>query len=535
MGKRNKKAIVITAILMLIGVLLVLAGFFSNWFLGLFAKSFDYENIKPEDIGKSFDTDLYIYYVNLDLEDKPAQFVGDLNDDGVFILVDLSNLSEADKELYYSSFGRHVTINGTLKALNESEFKEVEESVYSFYGDVYDLMEEPPFTKEEYQQLMMDVYLPYCIEIKSIGSFNWTPFIPAGIILFVFALILEICFVFKLKKRIVLPVVYGILILVPTILFFNHIRTMLSVKKTADGIYTMENYECTDTEDLLSSGAGSVNELIDWILDKNFYGANYEFDEDNFSIGCAAFAGVTPEGDHLFGRNFDYPETDIVLVHSKPKGAYESIGFADLGILGVGQTYSIDPDSVEGRLFMVITPYLVVDGMNEMGVGTGILELQIDETHQDSGKSDLLIFCAVRGILDNCASVDEALEFLSSYDIQSDLDASYHLFITDKTGKYVVVEWLGNEMVVTEYPCATNSVIAPGEYYDMGEPDERIGIIEVNLGTDRIVTEQEAMDILDKVHDRTLTEWSCVYNLDDFTVSVCVDIDYSKTYTFSYG
>ena len=101
MGKRNKKAIVITAILMLIGVLLVLAGFFGNWFLGLFAKSFDYENIKPEDIGKSFDTDLYIYYVNLDLEDKPAQFVGDLNDDGVFILVDLSNLSEADKELYY--------------------------------------------------------------------------------------------------------------------------------------------------------------------------------------------------------------------------------------------------------------------------------------------------------------------------------------------------------------------------------------------------------------------------------------------------
>ena len=152
---------------MLIGVLLVLAGFFGNWFLGLFAKSFDYENIKPKDIGKSFDTDLYIYYVNLDLEDKPAQFVGDLNDDGVFILVDLSNLSEADKELYYSSFGRHVTINGTLKALNESEFKEVEESVYSFYGDVYDLMEEPPFTKEEYQQLMMDVYLPYFVCIRA--------------------------------------------------------------------------------------------------------------------------------------------------------------------------------------------------------------------------------------------------------------------------------------------------------------------------------------------------------------------------------
>ena len=39
--KRNKKAIVITAIVMFIGVLLVLLGFFGNWFFGLFKKGFD--------------------------------------------------------------------------------------------------------------------------------------------------------------------------------------------------------------------------------------------------------------------------------------------------------------------------------------------------------------------------------------------------------------------------------------------------------------------------------------------------------------
>ena len=140
---------------------------------------------------------------------------------------------------------------------------------------------------------------------------------------------------------------------------------------------------------------------------------------------------------------------------------------------------------------------------------------------------------AIRGILDTCTSVDEALSLLESYDIHSDL-GNYHLFITDRSGRYVVVEWLDNEMVVTEYPYCTNSVIAPGMYYDMGDPDDRITTIDENLGPSLIATEQEAMDILDKVHNKQgLTEWSCVYNLDDFTVSICLDADFGTTYTFS--
>ena len=40
------------------------------------------------------------------------------------------------------------------------------------------------------------------------------------------------------------------------------------------------------------------------------------------------------------------------------------------------------------------------------------------------------------------------------------------------------------------------------------------------------------MDILDETSSR-MTEWSCVYNLDDFTVSICLDTDYETVYTFS--
>ena len=531
MKTRNKKAIIITAIVMFIGLLLILAGFFGNWFFGLFSKSIDTTNIKPEDIGSSIETDIMVYYENIDMGDKAAQFVGNFNTgEGAFMLIDLSSLSEADRELYFSNYGQHITIQGNIKGVTDEEMQEVFEKMYELYDPIFEEMNKD-MTLEEFHRYLTEPFIPYCIEITSIGTFNWTPFIPAGIILFLSALVLEICFIFKLKKRIVLPIVYGLMVIIPVIMFFNHIRTMMSVKKVSDGFYTMENYECTDTQGMLASDAHTVSDLLDWILDKHFYGLNVDINEDNFAFGCAAFAANTPEGDHLFGRNFDYMETDAVLVHSHPKGAYESIGVADLAVLGVGKAFAVDPDSPLGKLYMVITPYIIVDGMNEKGVGAGILELEIDETHQDNGNPDLLIFCAIRGILDNCASVDEALTFLASYDIQTDLNATYHLFITDSTGRYVVVEWLENEMVVTEKCCATNSVVAPGKHFDEGSPDDRLPTIDTCLGTNRIASEAEAMEILEKVKNKRMTEWSCVYNLNKFSVNICIDTDYSKVYT----
>lgn len=532
MRKRNKKAIIITAIVMLIGILLVLTGLFGGRVMAHFTNSFDYKNIKPEDLGKTVEVDTLVYYEQLDLQDKTTQVVGDFDGEFAFIVLDLSDLSEEDKDIYYSRYCEYLTIRGKLRAMDDAEFQEVTESVYRFFDPYFDEAE-ATITLEEYHQILIERYLPYCIEVSSVGSINWKPFIPAGAVIILIALIFEICFVFKLKKRIVLPVVFSILIVIPGILLFNHLRTILSIKKVADGFYTLENYECTDTQGMLASDSGNIEELLTWILDNHLFGLQYDMDEEKLKFGCAAFAAISPDNEHIFGRNFDYPETDIVMVHSHPEGAYESIGVADLGVLGVGQTESIKSDSAMGRLYMIITPYIVVDGINEKGLGVSILELNMDETHQDTGKPDLLIFCAIRGILDNCASVDEAVEFLRSYDIQSGLDATYHLFITDTSGRYVVVEWLGNEMFVVEQPCCTNSVLTPGEYYDMGDPDERLGVMQEALGSDRIATEEEAMAILDKVHNKKLTEWSCVYNLDRFTVDICTDSDYEQVYSLS--
>lgn len=535
---RNKQGIIISAAAMILGILLILAGIFGGSVMGFFYKGFDPKNITPDIVGKNIRTDILVDFDNLDLENKALQNFGD-REEVFMIALDLSALSESDRHLYYAKITQHITIEGTLRPMDDAKYNEVAESMFRHYDYIYyNKVEDGSWAgrtiEEFHDRLIHEIFplLPYCFEVRSIGAFNWTSFIPVGVIIFVLSMIVEICFVFKLKKRIVLPVVYGLLVIVPAVLFFDQIRTMLTVKKAGDGLYTMENIECTDTDGLLGSGAATTEELMDWIFNNHLYGIRPRFEIESY--GCSAFTAVTPEGEHLFGRNFDYPETDTLLVHSHPEGCYESIGAADLGVLGVGQVHPISPDSPLGRLLMGITPYLIVDGMNEKGVGAGILELAIGETHQDNGKPDLLAFCAVRAILDKCASVDEALELLDSYDIHSDMSATYHLFVTDKSGKYVVVEWLDGKMVVTEQPCCTNSVVAPGEYFDKGTRDNRISIIKEELGQDLVVTKETAMEILDKVQSKDgITEWSCVYNLDDFTVDICLDADYGKVYSFS--
>ena len=547
--KRNKKAIVITALLMFAGVLLIAAGLFGGRITGLFKKNFDHRTLKPEDDGTAVSTDMLVYFEILDLKDKVMQLSGSMNDeDSKFIVLDLSALSETDKQLYFSSAAQSITIQGKIRYLDEKALNEIVESNYRYFEEAmneYIARKEQEANKkytdaeraeivEWYHQKVMEPVIPYCIEVTSIRAFNWMPFVPAGILVLFISFVLEICFVFKLKKRIVLPVVFALMIIIPGIMLFNQIKTMLTIKKAGEGLYTMKNLECTDTQGMLDSGADSINSSINWILNRHLYGAPNIF-ADKFNFGCSAFAAQTPEGKHIFGRNFDFPETDILLVHSHPEGAYESIGIADLGVLGVGKTYPINPDSPVGRAAMMITPYFVVDGMNEKGLAAGILQLNVDETHQDNGKPDLLIFCAIRAILDKCANVDEDLALLDKYDIQSDFRADFHLFITDKSGRYVVVEWLDGKMVTTESVCCTNSIVAPGKHYNEGNPDSRMETIEKQLGPTRVITDQKAMDILAMVKSNSMfdTEWSCVYNLDDFTVNICLDGDYGKVYTFS--
>ena len=323
------------------------------------------------------------------------------------------------------------------------------------------------------------------------------------------------------------------------VVYRNRISTFASLKELEPGVYAMNCKEDYKLQVMLDAGISSEGELYSFISDEMFWGMPVSI--SGMSFGCSSFAVTAPDGHHLMGRNYDYPETDLLMIYSDPADGYASIGMADIGLMGLGtDAGETDPLSAGSRFMSVAFPYLTVDGINEAGVGISILQLENEEMHQETGKPDILMNVAIRAILDTCGSTDEALTLLDSYDMHSMIDRSFHLFITDRSGRSVIVEWIDNEMVVTEDCKVTNHIVCSD--YTEDEPDtdsmNRYKILTDNLsacgGTADAAT---AMIFLSNAAlrsddpGRMQTEWSCVYDLDDFKVTICTDTVYDHSFT----
>lgn len=309
---------------------------------------------------------------------------------------------------------------------------------------------------------------------------------------------------------------------------------MASVKKVADGLYYMDCHYDYNIDKFLDSDISTIDEMIEYIEDELFFGTRLKINVSD--LGCSAFTAADENGSRLFGRNFDYDDTDALVIYNEPKNGYASYAVCDLRFFGIGTESGLDGDSLSAKAVMLAAPYICMDGINEKGVGAGILMLYTDEVHQDNGKPDLLISAAIRGILDKCSSVDEAIELLSGYDIHSPLNASYHLFITDKTGRTVIVEWSGNETHIVEDTACTNDVLSrDNAFYDPDWSCERYNTLKETLSdNNNVLSKEAAMKLLAAVKDGSErgTVWSCVYDLNNFSLDICVKMDYENVYGF---
>jgi penicillin V acylase-like amidase (Ntn superfamily) len=291
-------------------------------------------------------------------------------------------------------------------------------------------------------------------------------------------------------------------------------------------------------DQFLNANLSTIDDFICWVEDEQFFGARMEFNKENFA--CSAFTAACSNGDRLFGRNFDYSETDTLVFYTAPSNGYASYAVTDMRFFDIGKGCQYAPESLLAKAILTAAPYASMDGINEKGVGVGVLDLPTEELHQDSGKPDLLIFAAIRGILDNCASIDEAIALLSKYDMHSYLLSTPHLFITDRSGRSVVVEWSGNETLIVEDNAVTNSVLSPEHpAYDPDWQCDRYDSIKQELSAHQNVFSSEAaMQVLYKASagsNSRGTQWSCIYDLDAFTLDICLDRDYDHTFCFADG
>ena len=357
----------------------------------------------------------------------------------------------------------------------------------------------------------------------------------------------------------------------------------LQINQLEEGLSTVrcdENYGFDDF--LKRGGASSDAEVIDFLTSQLQMGdAGLEFGTNGF--GCSTIAVKSPEGEALFGRNFDWEKSDAMVVISNPNippnvgegENYASISTVNMDFIqtemsGSGLARLFPPNAGEGdfplsdNIRTMLALYAPLDGMNENGFAVSVNMIQDSAIiNQDTDKPDITTTTAIRLLLNKAADVDEALVLLRQYDMHSSMGMMVHFALADKSGRSVVVEYINsespphvrsaesNEMVVTETPAVTNFYLSPGEKEGIGSTQShtRYEILMNQLTEQKTMGTEEVRDALDSVSKDNFgaavspphtgsadnfesTEWSIVFNLDRGEARYYHREDYENSYTF---
>ena len=368
------------------------------------------------------------------------------------------------------------------------------------------------------------------------------------------------------------------------IVWRNEIATVANFRKIADrndahqdgAVYRMDVSGDFYFDDFLAQGgASSDSELIDFITNSITRGL-IDMTIQESEIACSAFTAVTPAGDRIFARNYDFSKTNTALVFTDPgNGRYKSFSTVDLQFLGMDADR--DVEGLMNKITCLAAPYAPLDGVNEKGLSCGIfMSYQGTETvatDQQTEKPDITSTTMMRALLDYCATVDEAIAFVERYDMHDSAQTSFHYMVADATGASAILEWtngtdltdndgsartlrvirndddahIGEREGAADYQWITNFILQPGYYED---DDAKPGFDRYNeiasrlSATDGVVAdEQAAMDILAAVGRRNwnnddsngITVHSVVYNLTKKTVLWVANEHYGEAaYTFEF-
>lgn len=254
-------------------------------------------------------------------------------------------------------------------------------------------------------------------------------------------------------------------------------------------------------------------------------------------FGCSTLVVKSEEGGAIFGRNFDWNACNAMVVTSRPSRGYVSISTVNLNFLqqAAGQL------SGEKQVFAAL--YAPLDGMNEKGLAVSVNMIQdAASIDQNTGKDDITTTTAVRLMLNKAATVEEALDLLEQYDLHASFGMMIHFAIADNSGRGVAVEYINNEMVVTETAVVTNFYIAEGNKQGVGTQQShiRFDILTKALAGHSTMTMDDVRDALDSVSKHNFgsgesTEWSAVFDLAAGEAHYYHREDYTTRHTFQLG
>lgn len=318
----------------------------------------------------------------------------------------------------------------------------------------------------------------------------------------------------------------------------TRILSVASLEKVAEpDFFTMEYKADYGLDKLLLTGAADNQDIVDFVSRQLFYGFPLEVAPPE--LECSSFVAVTPEGERLFGRNYDLGEQPVIFIRTAPADGYKSVSISDLSHLGIGAD-NLPTDDFISRLSLLALPLLPMDGMNERGLAVSVLMVPGASTAQETGKTPITTTTAIRMVLDKCADVDEAVAMLKQYDMHASSGGNFQFMLADRSGAAVVVEYIDNEFSATPAACVSNTPFSLGPDSATEESAHRYAVMEEALAAaDGVLSAAQSMALLSAARHAEeeghsyATQWSVVYNLTALTADIAVHKDYENVYSFA--
>lgn len=323
-------------------------------------------------------------------------------------------------------------------------------------------------------------------------------------------------------------------------------QTMASIEKvtscdTGYDLYSMDVSYDYDVDDVIAHGIGSDQDFIDAALGEALPLLPVHMKASNYA--CSAFGTIASDGNVLMGRNYDFHRnTSAMLVHTAPKGGYESVAIAALDDLSANEA----DVSTKSRLACLAAPFCCLDGMNEKGLSIAVLTIGQNPTRQSTGKQTITTCLAVRLVLDRAASTADAVALLENYDMFASSGRDYHFYIDDAGGDGRIVEYdpdsPDRELTAMSVSAATNFYNLDIDRVRAGQDVERYGvgiarydrienILSENAGN---VTTDVAWEAIRAVAQEpregdvtSNTQWSVVYDDTALTADIAIRRDWA--------
>lgn len=314
----------------------------------------------------------------------------------------------------------------------------------------------------------------------------------------------------------------------------DEIATLSSLKRISDHpFYTME-YVGSYRSELVG---GFDLDLCDRIAACTEQAAEPAF-------ACSLFVTFAEDTAQVFGRNFDWSYHPILLLFTDPHDGYASVSFVDLSyFVSEDLVDTLDEAPTEARRGLLDTPFVPFDGMNECGLVIGMAaippaEMPIDPEKETRGSIDV-----IRDILDYAATVDEAIDILTSVNVDMTGGPDIHYLIADADGRSAIVELAGGNAYVFRSEEAwqhmTNFRLNDVLEADRAEACWRYATISERLtAVEGRLTADDAMTLLESVHQASETNpagtlWSAVYEMQTKTIHVVIQQRFDQVYTFA--